>query len=589
MPSETAAGQSPSCYGVEVLGRHVIVLFLDEVSNLDKPYNGQIREVRVSLDHQDNPVSKHWIVFDDGDDYQFDDLAALEQEGRLQWSVNTDTEDGATKRKHLKHNPYGNTDNSPYDDANDRNITAYKKQRMSPEESDMDDAARAGPTPGVHRAARATSTPAEEHDTDVRPDSVSSRHRVTPVQHPSAIPDNSDDNMDNSDAQPQPEAVSSTPQNTAQNVAAATTPAPNTQQPPYYNSWNYGASAPAQPPIFYRWPQHPAYHPHFRYPAYHNNNDFRWDNTAHRPWGGTCVPNYQTPRVPPRFMPQRTNHAPVMNIPDVRGGRNYYYRLNNAGAGYWNTPATPAQPTTKSSPPEIDNDYSVACTPAAGASTSNRPPSPADTSATPATHKGAPIPRATATPAESTTPSQPTVTFASDNRNTIVTTPMVASRASAGRNNIAPTPMVASRPVRRTPPFPVQDRTSPANTMQDHPQTQDYYALSEERMQKMSLWLQGGGNSSHKAISKESARNVMTRVRALASGQGILYTNWTSGTHPFYQGESVNLSCDFEKLLQDAKAYEATYGEDRTGGWGMRYAIKKLELYQEHFMQYGDG
>ena len=381
-----AAEQQPrSSYGVEVLGRHVTVLFLDEVTNLDRPYKGQIREVRVLLDDKNHPVTKHWIVFDDGDDYWFDDLAALEREGRCQWrSVDNNDSDNDTKRR---------ADNFPYGDESDMNHnTAYKKQRTSPEESNV----------------------REEQEEDIRPESVSSRHRVTPDQHQPATFDNNYD-TNSHDAHYQPEAVASAPPKYTENAAAAAaaaavnTPATNIQQPPYCNPWNYAGGPPVQAPKIYpHRPQPPAYYnPHVRYNPAHNrhnnvyhwnnntarnrhNNVYHWNNNTARPyWGGGRQHFHHNNNYhggPPRIMPHTTNYrAPAMNMnmPDQRNyyppNHNYYHRLNNFnGGGYPNAPAT--QTATTFSPQQIDNTpkyHGAAYTPAA---TSHRPPWQTETS-----------------------------------------------------------------------------------------------------------------------------------------------------------------------------------------------------------------
>ena len=107
-------------------------------------------------------------------------------------------------------------------------------------------------------------------------------------------------------------------------------------------------------------------------------------------------------------------------------------------------------------------------------------------------------------------------------------------------------------------------------------------------MQEFEHWLRNvhrgakGG-----ALSEANVRSVMNRVRDLVSGRGVSYKNWPP-TIKFYVGSKINLTYNFENLLQEAKRFEEKHGRDKGNGWLLQHPIKKLLLYKEHLEEFGN-
>lgn len=102
-------------------------------------------------------------------------------------------------------------------------------------------------------------------------------------------------------------------------------------------------------------------------------------------------------------------------------------------------------------------------------------------------------------------------------------------------------------------------------------------------LDKMFHWMTRvphGWGRSKKVMSRLNARNVLRQVEKLISGEGITYNTWPNGTY-FYRNQKVDLSFNFKKMLQEAKEFEDTYG-DNSFGWLLRHPIRKLQLFKEY-------
>eukprot|EP00797_Seminavis_robusta_P034000 Sro800_g204260.2 (292) ;mRNA; f:14124-14999 len=93
-------------------------------------------------------------------------------------------------------------------------------------------------------------------------------------------------------------------------------------------------------------------------------------------------------------------------------------------------------------------------------------------------------------------------------------------------------------------------------------------------LQEMHNWLLASN------LTEQTAKQVISLVRKLAAGEGLTYKHWPSGI-VFYQGVSVGLHFDFERVLAEAKDFEERHGKDR-GGWTLRYPLGKLAKFQEY-------
>lgn len=82
-------------------------------------------------------------------------------------------------------------------------------------------------------------------------------------------------------------------------------------------------------------------------------------------------------------------------------------------------------------------------------------------------------------------------------------------------------------------------------------------------------------------VSQANMLTVMSKTRILVSGEGMSYNHWPEGVI-FNPGVEVNLSMDFDAMLDQAKAHEERYGEDKGHGWLLRHPINKLRRYQSY-------
>ena len=87
---------------------------------------------------------------------------------------------------------------------------------------------------------------------------------------------------------------------------------------------------------------------------------------------------------------------------------------------------------------------------------------------------------------------------------------------------------------------------------------------------------------SKKVCNTTNSRNVMLRVKQLASGEGISYAHWPK-SKVFAKKEPIDLfRSDFDDLLERAKKWETKYGRDRGNGWLLKHPLTKLKIYQEY-------
>mmetsp|Transcript_22133 Transcript_22133/g.51020 ORF Transcript_22133/g.51020 Transcript_22133/m.51020 type:complete len:296 (+) Transcript_22133:85-972(+) len=85
-------------------------------------------------------------------------------------------------------------------------------------------------------------------------------------------------------------------------------------------------------------------------------------------------------------------------------------------------------------------------------------------------------------------------------------------------------------------------------------------------------------------ISEANVRSVLNRFDDLVTRKGITYKRWDEGIK-FHEGETIDLTTDFETLLQKAKDFEEKHGTDKGNGWLLRHPIKKLHLYKQYILQ----
>jgi len=81
--------------------------------------------------------------------------------------------------------------------------------------------------------------------------------------------------------------------------------------------------------------------------------------------------------------------------------------------------------------------------------------------------------------------------------------------------------------------------------------------------------------------SESTCQQVMRQVVKMASGVGITYHHWKTGTW-FYRDTKIDLSFDFDKLYDEAVDMEDKYGIDLGNGWLMRHPLVKLKNFQQY-------
>lgn len=73
----------------------------------------------------------------------------------------------------------------------------------------------------------------------------------------------------------------------------------------------------------------------------------------------------------------------------------------------------------------------------------------------------------------------------------------------------------------------------------------------------------------------------MCQANDLASGRGIAHRTWPKNV-VFCQNIMVDLSCDFEQLLEEAKLYDSKYDNSKGNRNMLLASLVKLKAYQEH-------
>lgn len=85
-------------------------------------------------------------------------------------------------------------------------------------------------------------------------------------------------------------------------------------------------------------------------------------------------------------------------------------------------------------------------------------------------------------------------------------------------------------------------------------------------------------------MSQANVKSVIRQVRRLQSGEGVTYKWWGSDV-VFCPRPLKDLGEDFRYLIEEAKAFELEYGEDKGHGWLLKHPLQKLENYQIYFYQ----
>jgi hypothetical protein len=85
-------------------------------------------------------------------------------------------------------------------------------------------------------------------------------------------------------------------------------------------------------------------------------------------------------------------------------------------------------------------------------------------------------------------------------------------------------------------------------------------------------------------VSKNNQRNVIRKVEMLCAGDGLSVSTWLDGIS-FMNGSKVNLSMDFDDMLNEAKEWEAKYGRDPGNGWALKHPIMYLAKYQKYILE----
>jgi hypothetical protein len=106
-----------------------------------------------------------------------------------------------------------------------------------------------------------------------------------------------------------------------------------------------------------------------------------------------------------------------------------------------------------------------------------------------------------------------------------------------------------------------------------------------QKLQQLPEWVDSMGAYllTEEHLSIPNQRSVMRQVEKLALGLGVEYARW--GGHIFMKGEKVDLSMDFDHLLENAKDHEDMHGKDLGNGWAIRHPIKKLGNFQRYCLE----
>jgi hypothetical protein len=78
--------------------------------------------------------------------------------------------------------------------------------------------------------------------------------------------------------------------------------------------------------------------------------------------------------------------------------------------------------------------------------------------------------------------------------------------------------------------------------------------------------------------STSNISRVMEQANLLQLGAGIKAPQWRAS---FMEGYKVNLTMDFDKMLEDAKDFEEKHGKDKGRGWKLQHPIRKICKFQK--------
>ena len=122
-----------------------------------------------------------------------------------------------------------------------------------------------------------------------------------------------------------------------------------------------------------------------------------------------------------------------------------------------------------------------------------------------------------------------------------------------------------------------KDSTTAKQTKRQRPRFQaSTFTTDIPWVAAMAIWLQDQKES----VSDRNATSILRQVVKLATGQGIGYpSHWPSDVL-FYIGRRVDLTYDFDAMMEQAKQYETAFGRDLGHGWLLRHPIKKMKLFQ---------
>jgi hypothetical protein len=70
----------------------------------------------------------------------------------------------------------------------------------------------------------------------------------------------------------------------------------------------------------------------------------------------------------------------------------------------------------------------------------------------------------------------------------------------------------------------------------------------------------------------------MEQANLLQLGAGIKAPQWRAS---FMEGYKVDLTMDFDKMLEDAKDFEEKHGKDKGRGWKLQHPIRKICKFQK--------
>lgn len=79
-------------------------------------------------------------------------------------------------------------------------------------------------------------------------------------------------------------------------------------------------------------------------------------------------------------------------------------------------------------------------------------------------------------------------------------------------------------------------------------------------------------------------KDIVGEAKLLVSGRGISNQNWGYDI-AFGQNQFINLTWDFHKLLEQAKAFKVVHGAAKGRGKSLRLPIQKLGLYQQYLLK----